>query len=63
MPKFEIPVEYLTATIEHLGDLARRYEYEAAAFATIGREGSEKAEKRLEDANDIWDLQDFYLNL
>lgn len=63
MPKIEIPVNYLTATIEHLGELAQRYEAEAAAFASIGEAGREKAAERLEDAKEVWALQEFYLHL
>lgn len=63
MPKFEIPDRWLTPTIERLGELARRYEAEAAAFAAIGEAGREKAAERLNDAKEAWALRDFYLYL
>lgn len=62
--KFAIPQETLTQTIESLRELALRLEIDASAFALIqSRESALLAEERLEQAETVRQLFEFYLHL
>ena len=62
--KFTIPQETLTQTIESLRELALRLEIDASAFALIhSRESALLAEERLEQAETVRQLFEFYLHL
>lgn len=59
--RYEIPVETLTATIEALDELKGRYEMEAWALARVdGMAGIKLARERLEQAETIGRLAEFY---
>ena len=62
--KFVIPQWALDAAIEGLQALARRLETEAAALAQMNTPASlALAEKRLQQARDIWKGHEFYIHL
>lgn len=62
--KFAIPQETLTQTIESLRELALRLEIDASAFALIhSHESDILAEERLEQAETVHQLFEFYLHL
>lgn len=62
--KFAIPPETLTQTIEALRELQLRLEIDASALALIqSRESSLLAEERLEQAETVRQLFEFYVHL
>ena len=62
--KFVIPQWALDAAIEGLQALASRLETEAAALAQMNTPASlALAEKRLQQARDIWKGHEFYIHL
>ena len=63
-PKFEIPQNNLTLTIESLKELARRLEADAVALATVHtRETVLRSAELMEQAEAVRELYDFYLHL
>jgi hypothetical protein len=59
----EIDQETLTATIEALRDLKAYYESEAAALARVNSSPANRlAETRIEQADTVSELLDFYLD-
>jgi len=62
--KFAIPQETLTQTIEAIRELTLRLEIDASALALLqSRESAILAEERLEQAETVRQLFEFYLNL
>lgn len=63
-PRYPIPADILSATIEAMRELESRYQAEAAALARLdSQEAKELAQERVEDANVATGLFDFYTDL